>query len=92
MQITEDMITPHHHVAAQRWIEKHGMPESDEEQVRMAREVVAEAGRVVQHMAEKTFQAIQAHRMDREYGVETIHGRQGRELLNDIYHELRQRA
>lgn len=27
MQITEDMVTPHHLLAAERWISKNGMPE-----------------------------------------------------------------
>lgn len=92
MQITEDMITPHHLLAAERWISKNGMPETDADMARMGREVAEEACRVVEHMACKTFEALEAHKMDQEYGVETLAGMQGRELLQDIYQELRRRA
>lgn len=92
MQITEAMVTPHHLAAAERWIAANGMPTTDAEMARMGREVAAEAYRVVEHMTCKTFEALDAHRMDMEHGVETLAGMKGRELLSDVYQELRRRA
>ena len=92
MRLTEDMITPHHLLAAERWIAANGMPETDADMARMGREVAQEAHQVVEHMACKTFEALDAHKHDKERGVETFYGAQGRELLHDVYTELRQRA
>ncbi len=92
MQITEDMVTPHHLLAAERWISKNGMPETDEEMARMGREVAQEAQQVVEHMACKAFEAMDAHNEDQKAGVETLAGMQGREFMQDIYNDLRRRA
>lgn len=92
MQITEDMVTPHHLLAAERWIAANGMPATDAEMSRMGCEVAQEATRVVEHMACKAFEALDAHQHDKEHGVETLQGMQGRELLHDVYTELRRRA
>ncbi len=92
MHITEDMVSPHHLLAAERWISANGMPETDAEMARMGQEVAQDAQRVVEHMACKTFEALDAHKEDQKAGVETLAGVQGRELLSDIYHELRRRA
>ncbi|MEQ5857266.1 hypothetical protein NFI08_16455 [Halomonas sp. EF61] len=92
MHITEDMVSPHHLLAAERWISENGMPETDAEMARMGREVAQEAQRVVEHMACKTFEALDAHKEDQKAGVETLAGMQGREFMQDIYSELRRRA
>lgn len=85
-------ITPHHLLAAERWINQHGMPKTDAEMARMGREVAQEAQRVVEHMVCKTFEALDAHSEDKKAGVETLAGMQGRELLSDVYAELKRRA
>jgi len=92
MQITESMVTPHHLAAAERWIAANGMPATDAELSRMGREVAQEAYRVVEHMAVKAFEALDAHHEDKKSGVETLAGMKGRELLSDVYQELRRRA
>lgn len=92
MQITESMVTPHHLAAAERWIAANGIPTTDAEMSRMGREVAQEATRVVEHMVCKAFEALDAHSEDKKAGVETLAGMKGRELLSDIYHELRARA
>lgn len=92
MQITEDMVTPHHLLAAERWISKNGMPETDTDMARMGREVAKEAQRVVENMVCKTFESLDAHKEDRKAGVETLAGMKGREFMQDIYQELRLRA
>ncbi|MEC8917147.1 MAG: hypothetical protein VX796_05950 [Pseudomonadota bacterium] len=92
MQITEDMVTPHHLAAAERWIAANGMPATDAELSRMGREVAQEAHRVVEHMAEKTFEALTEHHEDGKANVETFMGARGREFMEDVYHELKRRA
>lgn len=92
MQIHEDMITPHHLLAAERWIAKHGMPATDAEMARMGREVAEDARQTVEHMACKTLESLNEHHEDKKAGVETLAGMQGRELLHDVYTELRRRA
>lgn len=92
MQITEADVTPHHLIAAERWIAANGMPETDAELARMGREVAEDARQAVEHMTSKTFEALNAHHEDKKAGVETLAGMQGRELLHDVYTELRRRA
>lgn len=92
MNITESMVSAHHLAAAERWIVANGMPTTDSELSRMGREVAQEAYSVVEHMACKAFEALDAHSEDRKVGVETLAGMKGRELLSDIYHEMRARA
>lgn len=92
MQITEAYVTEFHMLAAERWISANGMPATDAELVRMGREVAAEAYRVVEHMACKTFEALDAHKEDQTAGVETFCGAQGREFMETVYQELRRRA
>lgn len=91
MPITEADVSPHHLLAAERWIAENGMP-TDADLSRMGREVAEDAQRTVEHMAGKTLEALDAHHEDKKAGVETLAGMQGREFLHDIYSELRRRA
>lgn len=92
MHITEDMVSPHHLLAAERWIAENGIPQTDADMARMGQEVAEDASQTVEHMACKAFEALDAHQHDKEHGVETLQGMQGRELLHDVYTELRRRA
>lgn len=84
--------TPHHLAAAERWIKANGTPTTDADMARMGREVAQEALDVVTRMGTLALEAIDAHKADKAAGVETLAGMKGRELLSDVYAELRSRA
>lgn len=84
--------TEHHLAAAERWIAKNGTPTTDADMSRMGREVAQEALDVVTRMGTLALEAIDSHTEDKNAGVETLAGMKGRELLSDIYTELRARA
>lgn len=84
--------TPHHLAAAERWIAQNGTPTTDADMARMGREVAQEALDVVTRMGTLALEAIDAHTEDKKAGVETLAGMKGRDLMADIYAELRSRT
>ena len=78
----------HHLAAAKRWIQKNGMPATEEQRIQMAHEVVAEANRVVADMAEKALQALSAAHEDSKHNTRTLEGDKGRDFLNTIYRKV----